>query len=102
MAENIKKLAVINHFDPLTYIIVNTLLLTHLKTLMLSSNFIFSSHWEVGSSMNCFFTEGGGGRGLRLRVVLMPRTPIAANSHFLQLLGSGSLDPDKIWHGHTT
>ena len=26
---------------------------------------IFSSHWKVGSSMNCFFTEGGGeaGRG---------------------------------------
>ena len=21
----------------------------------------FSSHWEVGSSMNCFVTEGGGG-----------------------------------------
>ena len=24
---------------------------------------IFSSHWEVGSSMNCFVTEGGGGGG---------------------------------------
>ena len=24
---------------------------------------IFSSHWEVGSSMNCFVTEGGGGSG---------------------------------------
>ena len=23
----------------------------------------FSSHWEVGSSMNCFVTEGGGGSG---------------------------------------
>ena len=22
--------------------------------------YFFSSHWEVGSSMNCFFTEGGG------------------------------------------
>ena len=26
---------------------------------------IFSSHWEVGSSMNCFVTEGGGGGGGR-------------------------------------
>ena len=23
--------------------------------------YFFSSHWEVGSSMNCFFTEGGAG-----------------------------------------
>ena len=26
-------------------------------------NLFFSSHWEVGSSMNCFVTEGGGGGG---------------------------------------
>ena len=27
---------------------------------------IFSSHWKVGSSMNCFFTGGGGGGGGRV------------------------------------
>ena len=33
---------------------------------------LFSSHWKVGSSMNCFFTGGGGGGGGGGGRVLLP------------------------------
>ena len=41
---------------------------------------IFSSHWEVGSSMNCFVTEGGGGGGGAEE----EEEAEQENSHFLQ------------------
>ena len=41
---------------------------------------IFSSHWEVGSSMNCFVTEGGGGGGAEEEEAEQEEE----NSHFLQ------------------
>ena len=44
------------------------------------------------SSQNCFVTEGWVPVGGLWR----------EKSHFLQQLGSGSSDSDKIWHGHTT
>ena len=40
---------------------------------------VFSSHWEVGSSMNCLVTEGGGGGGGAEEVEAEQE-----NSHFLQ------------------
>ena len=41
----------------------------------------FSSHWEVGSSMNCFVTEGGGGGGGAEEEEAEQEEE---NSHFLQ------------------
>ena len=43
-------------------------------------NLIISSHWEVGSSMNCFVTEGGGGGGGAEDEAEQEEE----NSHFLQ------------------
>ena len=52
-----------------------------LKVEKLMNVLFFSSHWEVGSSMNCFVTEGGGGgSGGGAEEVEAEQE----NSHFLQ------------------